>query len=365
MAHAGRRLTPPGRRGDADGPAAAELLAALPTAILVIDEEGLVRDCNPAAETLLNLARAGIVDAPITAMIGHSLTALAPDQPIAAYDLAMTLPGARPYSGDMAVSPLPDRAGWRIVAIHGHASHDLGARLADRRGRALPAAAAAAMLAHEVKNPLSGIRGAAQLLESGADAGQAALTRLIRDEVDRIARLIDRMEGLTDTRTRALEPLNIHTVLGQVRELAAAGFAAGMTIRELYDPSLPDVMGNRDALVQILVNLLKNAAEAAGRHGAITLRTAYRQGLSVARLGGGDRLALPIELAVIDDGPGVPEGIAAHMFDPFVTSKRDGTGLGLALVEKLVEEMGGIVQYRRDAGCTVLRLLLPRARDVR
>jgi two-component system nitrogen regulation sensor histidine kinase GlnL len=360
VARASGRLIRLGR--DADGPAPAELVAALPTAMLVIDEAGVVRDCNPAAEALLNLARTGVVGGSVAAMIGHGLTALSPEQPLAAYDLAMTLPGERPYNGDVGVAPLPERPGWRIVAIHGHASHDIGARRADRKGRALPAAAAAAMLAHEVKNPLSGIRGAAQLLEAGAEPDQVALTRLIRDEVDRIAGLIDRMEGLTDTRPRVLEPLNIHAVLGHVRGLAAAGFAAGMTIRELYDPSLPEVMGNRDALVQILVNLLKNAAEATGPQGTITLRTAYRQGLSVARLDGGDRLALPIELAVIDDGPGAPDGIAGHMFDPFVTSKRDGTGLGLALVEKLVEEMGGIVQYHRAEGRTVLRLLLPRAR---
>jgi two-component system nitrogen regulation sensor histidine kinase GlnL len=361
VARAGGRVIRPGRRADPSVPDACELLAALPTAILVIDEGGTVRDCNPATEALLNLARTGVVGSGISAMIGHPLTSMSPDQPVAAYDLTMRLPGERPYRGDLGVAPLPDRPGWRIVAVHGHASHDLAQRRADRAGRALPATAAAAMLAHEVKNPLSGIRGAAQLLESGAGPDQAVLTRLIRDEVDRIAGLIDRMEGLTDTRPREMEPINVHAVLGHVRELAAAGFAAGMTIRELYDPSLPDVMGNRDALVQILVNLLKNAAEASGPTGTITLRTAYRQGLSVARLDGAKRMSLPIELAVIDDGPGVQPAIEGHMFDPFVTSKPDGTGLGLALVEKLADEMGGIVQYRREGERTALRLLLPRA----
>ncbi|USI72981.1 two-component system sensor histidine kinase NtrB [Sphingomonas morindae] len=344
----------------------AELLAALPVAMLVIDGEGRVCEGNGAAETLLNLARAALIGRGIERLIGHPLTSMAPDQPFAAFDLDIILPGGRAARVDLAVAPLPERKGWRILTIHGRASHDASARRGDRAGRVLPAAAAAALLAHEVKNPLSGIRGAAQLLESDAAPEQRALTRLIRDEVDRIAGLIDRMEGLTDTRPRPLAPINVHSVLGHVRDVAANGFAAGCTLREAYDPSLPEILGNRDALVQILLNLLKNAAEAAGPGGTITLRTAYRHGLSLAR-DGGARVSLPIELAVIDDGPGAPAELLDHLFDAFVSSKPSGTGLGLALVEKLIGEMGGIVEYVREGHpeCTVFRLFLPRARSAR
>lgn len=366
MAIPGGRLIRFARRG-AEGEetalALADLFAAVPTALLVLDGEGGVRDCNAAAEALLNLARGVVVGSPIATLIGHPLTSLPPDQPWAAYDLDIHPPGGRPHRTDLTVAPLPDRPGWRVLAIHGRGSHDIAARRGDRTGRSLPAAAAAAMLAHEVKNPLSGIRGAAQLLETGLPPEQAELTRLIRHEVDRIAGLIDRMEGLSDTRPRPREPLNIHSVLSHVRDVAAAGFAAGVTIREMYDPSLPDVLGNRDALVQVVMNLLKNAAEATGEGGTITLRTAYRHGLSLARLDGGERVSLPIELTVIDDGPGPPAAIAAHLFDAFVTSKPSGTGLGLALVDKLVAEMGGIVEYAREGvpEATVFRVLLPRA----
>ena len=363
MARTGGRLIRLARRGAAVGIAGGDAqFAVLPAAMLLIDGDGTVHHCNGGAEALLNRARGQIVGRPVAAMIGHPLTRLAPDQPYVAYDLDLTLPVKRTHRADLTVAPLPDRQGWRAVSIHGRASHDLAARRVDRAGRALPATAAAAMLAHEIKNPLSGIRGAAQLLESGLPAEQAELTRLIRHEVDRIAGLIDRMEGLTDTLSRPHGPVNIHAVLGHVRDLARTGVAVGMTIREVYDPSLPDVLGNRDALIQILLNLVRNAAEAAGAGGTITLRTAYRHGFSVDPLDGGGRLALPIEVTVVDDGPGAPPHLVDHMFDAFVTGRRNGTGLGLALVDKLVGEMGGIVEYARegDPRRTVLRLLLPR-----
>jgi len=366
MAIPGGRLIRFTRRGagEADGPGATELLGALPTAMLVIDGNGCVQDCNPAAEALLILARSAVIGRSIEEMTGHPLTSVAPEQPLAAYDLDMIVPVGRPYRADMTVAPLPERPGWRIVLIHGRATHDIAARHGERSSRGMPAAAAASLLAHEIKNPLSGIRGAAQLLQSGAGPEQTELTQLITGEVDRIAGLIDRMEGLSDTRPRPTEALNIHTVLGHARDVARAGFAKGRLIRELYDPSLPDVLGNRDALVQVLLNLLKNAAEATSAGGTITLTTAYRHGVTITTLNRrSERMALPIEFCVIDDGPGAPDAIAPHLFDPFITSKVSGSGIGLALVDKLVTGMGGIVEYAREGvpERTVFRVLLPRA----
>ncbi|WP_156678735.1 two-component system sensor histidine kinase NtrB [Sphingomonas profundi] len=352
-----------GRRAAPDGPAPAELLAAMPVAMLAIDPGDVVTEANSACETLLNLGQAAIVGRSLESLIGRSSDLLPSDAPCAAYDVELALPDGRRQRVDLMAAPLPERADWRIVTIHLHAPAHLVGRAANRAGGGLTAVGAAAMLAHEIKNPLSGIRGAAQLLEASADDGSRDLTRLIRDEVDRVAALIDRMEGFTDTRPLALAPLNIHAVLGHAREVALRGFARDRQIREVYDPSLPAVLGHRDSLIQVLINLMKNAAEASD--GPIVLRTAYRHGVSLRGGEGDRRRPLPIEVCVIDEGPGAPADIAEHLFDPFVTSKRSGGGLGLALVDKLVADHGGIVEYAREGqpARTVFRLLLPRAAD--
>ena len=369
MALPGGGLIRFGRRAGAAGaPCAAELIAALPVPMLLIDPSGAVAGANAAAETMFNLALAAIMKRPMETLIGHMLSNVPADAPFAAYDLALTLPGAREQRADLISAPLPDRPGWRVITIHGRAPSRLVGRRGEREGGARSAVGAAAMLAHEIKNPLSAIRGAAQLLDANADEDGRSLTGLIRDEVDRVAALIDRMEGFTDTRPLALSPQNIHAILGHARDVAARGFAQGMTIREDYDPSLPAVLGHRDSLIQVIINLLKNAAEALGEAaggGSITLRTAYRHGVSVAGQQGERRRRLPIEVCVIDDGPGAPPELESHLFDPFVTSKRGGGGLGLALVDKLIADQGGIVEYAREGrpARTVFRLLLPLAED--
>lgn len=361
MARPGGSLIRPDGR-PAAVPGGNELVAALSTPLLAIDAEGLVVEANAAAEALLNLGRSAIVGSPVEAMIGHALTSMAKDAPFAAYALDLTLPGGRRRRADLTAAPLGERPGWRVLAIHLPAPANIAARRGEREGGSLAAASAAQVLAHEIKNPLSGIRGAAQLLEESLDGERLALTRLIRTEVDRVTALIGRMDSLADTRPLALGPQNIHAILGHVRDLAAQGFAAGTTIREIYDPSLPDVLGHKDTLVQVLLNLIKNAAEAIAPDGAITLTSAYRHGLSVAG-GDGFKRSLPIEVCVVDDGPGAPADIADHLFDPFVTGKRTGSGLGLAVVAKLVDDLGGMVEYAREGepARTVFRLLLPRA----
>ncbi len=357
------------RRGGAtaEGPGPGDILATLPTPVVVLDGDGVIREANIATEALLNTSRPALIGRGVAEAIGHPLTSMPIDQPFVAYDLMLVLPGGRRTRADLMAAPIAERPGWRAITIHTREPQHLVHRRAEREGRALTAVGAAAMLAHEIKNPLSGIRGAAQLLEADAGADGQGLTRLIRDEVDRIAALIDRMEGFTDTRPLALSAQNIHAILGHVRDVARSGFARRCVIREVYDPSLPAVLGDRDALVQVFINLVKNAAEAMDaldEPGTITLVTAYRHGLSVgSRAEPGRRVALPIEISVVDEGPGAPDALAEHLFDPFVSSKRRGGGLGLALVDKLVGDHGGAVEYRREGvpERTVLRVRLPRA----
>ncbi len=219
------------------------------------------------------------------------------------------------------------------------------------------------MLAHEIKNPLSGIRGAAQLLATGGE-GADELTTLITTEVDRIAALIDRMQDFTDTRPLNPAPENIYPLLDHARRVALAGFARDVTIDERFDPSLPPALVDRDAMLQVILNLLKNASEAMAQQAdaRITLATAYRHGMAVSAAPGRPRQPLPIEICVIDNGPGAPADIAEHLFDPFISGKPEGQGLGLALVDKLVRDMGGIIQYAREGmpEATVFRILLPR-----
>jgi two-component system nitrogen regulation sensor histidine kinase GlnL len=220
----------------------------------------------------------------------------------------------------------------------------------------------AAVLAHEIKNPLSGIRGAAQLLEPGLKDDDRALTQLICTETDRIRDLVDRMEVFGDERPLGTEPVNIHSVLDHVKRLAESGFADGSRIAVDYDPSLPPVPGNRDKLIQAFLNLVKNAAEAIqeGREpGRIVLRTAFRPGVRLSVPGTNARVSLPLMIEVEDTGPGVADALKPHLFDPFVTTKRKGTGLGLALVAKIIGDHGGVIECESVPKRTVFRVLLP------
>jgi two-component system nitrogen regulation sensor histidine kinase GlnL len=219
------------------------------------------------------------------------------------------------------------------------------------------------MLAHEIKNPLAGIRGAAQLLKTGVRAEDVPLAELIVEETERIRRLVDRVEALGWDTPVSHQPVNIHAVLDRVKALAANGVADGLVMKDAYDPSLPPTVGDEDQLIQIFLNLVKNAAEAAhargdGR-GEILVSTAYRHGLRLRTGDGQQSKGAPLEVRIQDNGPGVPPELREQLFEPFVSSKANGTGLGLALVAKLVAAHGGMVDFESEPGRTVFHVLLP------
>jgi two-component system nitrogen regulation sensor histidine kinase GlnL len=262
---------------------------------------------------------------------------------------------------DLYVAPVPEMPGSVVVMFQERSMADKIDRQMTHRGAARSVTGLAAMLAHEIKNPLSGIRGAAQLLEMQVSDEDRALTRLITDETDRIVALVDRMEVFSDERPIDRSPVNIHVVLDHVKAIAKNGFGSRLRIIEEYDPSLPPVMGNRDQLVQVFLNLVKNAAEAIGDDvsGEIVLSTAFRPGIRLAIPGTQRRVSLPLEFCVRDNGSGVPDDIKPILFDPFITTKPNGSGLGLALVAKIVGEHGGVIECDSSPRGTTFRILMP------
>jgi two-component system, NtrC family, nitrogen regulation sensor histidine kinase GlnL len=347
----------------------ASILAALPDPVIVIEHGNRILWLNSAAEqffgagmtslSLMPLTEFLRADSPLFALIE---TARRNGNSVAEYGVPIEAPRLGAHVVTLQVAPLFDRPGDLVVMLHRRSiAHKIDRQLTHRNA-ARSVTGMAAILAHEVKNPLSGIRGAAQLLEQNAGPGDRDLTRLICDETDRIVALVDRMEVFADSRPLERAPVNIHEVLERVRKVAQTGFARHHRFIEEYDPSLPPIFGNRDLLVQTFLNLVKNAAEAAPeRGGEIGLATAYRQGVRLAVPGSGTRMHLPLVVSVSDNGDGIPEDLRTHLFDPFVTTKHNGTGLGLALVAKVIGDHGGVIEFDSQPRRTVFRVYLPMA----
>jgi two-component system, NtrC family, nitrogen regulation sensor histidine kinase GlnL len=338
-------------------------------AVILVGADGRVIFANSDAEIFFSMSSATLGRSLLQDLVpfGSPLLALVEQvretaSPVNEYRVDISSPRlGNDLVVDLYVSPCPELDGIVSVMFQERSMADKMDRQMIHRGAARSVTGLASMLAHEIKNPLSGIRGAAQLLESVVSDSDRELTRLITDETDRIVSLVDRMEVFSDERPISRQPVNIHVVLDHVKSIARNGFASHIKFIEDYDPSLPPVHANRDQLVQVFLNLVKNAAEAIGTEepGEITLTTAFRPGIRLSVPGIRDRVSLPLEFCVHDTGGGVPQDLLPLLFDPFITTKQNGSGLGLALVAKLVRDHGGVVECDSQPRRTTFRIMLP------
>lgn len=348
------------------------VLQALPQPVIVCTEDRTIVFVNYAAEAFFGASMSVLSRQRLDDLIAFGSPIIGLMQAVADRRGPMTEYRVRVGSSrfsdvgddrvvDVFASPLSDADGRIALLFQERTMADKIDRQLVSRGAARSVTGLASMLAHEIKNPLSGIRGAAQLLEQSVTADELPLARLVRDEVDRIVDLIDRVEVFGDDRPIEREPINIHVILDRVKLLAKNGVAKGITFHEEYDPSLPPVGGNRDQLIQVFLNLVKNAAEALERTPKPEIRfsTAFRPGIRISVQGVSERISLPLEIVIEDNGPGVPPDMVPILFDPFVTTKANGSGLGLALVAKIIGDHGGVVDMDSRPGRTRFRILLP------
>ena len=347
----------------------AQIAGALPLPLLVVGPRQELIFVNPAAEQFFDTGAGLLLKHRIADIIpfGSPLLQLILQvrergASIGERDVDLSTPRHGERIADVVVSPLAEPEGAVVVALQERSLAQRIDRQLLHRGAVRSMNGMAAVLAHEIKNPLAGIRGAAQLLEEAVPEAERGLTQLICSEADRIRALIDRMESFSDSRSFARLPVNIHEVLDRVRRVAETGFARGVHFIEQFDPSLPSVLGDHDQLIQVFMNLVRNASDAVPETGGeITLKTGYRPGVRFGAAVSGERISLPLEVTVKDNGAGVPPDLMPHIFDPFVTTKRGGSGLGLALVAKIIGDHGGVIECESAPRRTVFRVLLPKA----
>ncbi|MHC8493691.1 two-component system sensor histidine kinase NtrB [Thalassospira sp. SM2505] len=343
------------------------VLNAIASAVVVANRDGKIRFVNQATEQLFNtsasvLCRSDLSDfipsdSPVFSLIKQAIDEATL---VADHNLLIESPKIGKHTVNLTVGSMPDESDCAVLTFEPRSiAQKIDNQLLSRNS-ARSVSAMAAILAHEIKNPLSGIRGAAQLLEQTSNEDDRVLTRLICDEADRIVELVDRMEIFSD-KPMERGAVNIHTVLEHVRRLAENGFGKNLVFEEIYDPSLPPVFGNRDQLIQVFLNLVKNAGEAVDpQDGKIVISTRYQHGIRLAVAGGDARVHLPLVVSVRDNGPGIPQDMRESLFDPFVTTKPTGSGLGLALVAKIINDHGGVIEVKDvPGGGAEFQIMLP------
>ncbi|WP_432200431.1 two-component system sensor histidine kinase NtrB [Erythrobacter sp. W53] len=346
--------------GQVAAPDADAQLAGLIFAMVLVDEKGNLAEVNHAAEDLLGSSAHRLIGRKLGDVIEipdprvrENLTKS--DARLIARSIDIRA-GGQDAVVNLTSSPISTHEGWRVITFS-DVGQDSDPNEDETQLRA------PAVLAHEIKNPLSAIRGASQLLARRVKEKDKALTDMITGETDRIAELIDRMQQLGSKPVAKTGSCNLHQSIRNAMSTVRAARPESVPLVEEFDPSLPPVEADQGGLEQVLINLITNASDACAEveEPQVTVKTRYVSGMRFSALRLGKSTHLPIEIAISDNGPGVPADLRDHLFEPFVSGKTNGQGLGLALVRKLVRDMGGRISHDRDAraGTTNFRVNLP------
>lgn len=356
-------------QGDKGIEAAEALINALSDALILINAQGGIEFANNAAEHFFLLSHNSLrtkslsdiiaPNSPILALVSEAIRLRAG---FTEHDIDIALQNWEIRRVDVKLGLVQDDPLMIFMQFEAKSIADKINRQLMHRNAARSVTGAAALLAHEIKNPLAGIKGAAQLLDDGLDAEEKTLTDLIIREVDRIDKLVSTMEDFSDPRPLEKSPQNIHEILDHALNVVHQGTDKNIEVRTLYDPSLPYIAGHRDKLIQVFINLIKNAVDVLPQdNGTITISTAYSHGMRLNIPGSTQSVTLPIEVTITDNGPGVADDILPQIFEPFVTTKTNGKGLGLSLVAKFIAEHGGVIDCETQKGKTAFHILLPKA----
>ncbi|WP_424928260.1 two-component system sensor histidine kinase NtrB [Amaricoccus tamworthensis] len=346
------------------------LWSAIPYPAFIVAPDDSIAGANPSAEEFGSTSEKQMHGKPVDYYLGANSVVMEVvrqarknDIPVTQYNVMVGWLGNVPTLQNVHAVPMREACDKILILLHPQGRAAKMDRSLTHRSAARSVSGMAAMLAHEIRNPLAGISGAAQLLEMGLTDADRELTGLIRGEAERIGSLVDRVEKFGDLRPTQRIAFNIHDVLDRTRRSAQAGFANHVRFREDFDPSLPPALGDPDQMLQVFQNLMKNAAEALPPTGGlITVTTAFRPGVKLSRPGGRSE-SLPLLVVIGDNGPGIPDSMVADIFDPFVSSKVNGTGLGLSLVSKIISDHGGVVECESRPGRTRFLVRLPISRD--
>lgn len=359
------------KRGDRGDGAAEALINALSDALILINAQGQIELANNAAEHFFLLSQNSLrtkllsdiiaPNSPILALVKEAIRLKAG---FTEHDIDVSLQNGDTQRVDVKLGLVQDDPLKIFIQFETKSIADKINRQLIHRNAARSVTGAAALLAHEIKNPLAGIKGAAQLLDDGLNMEEQTLTELIIREVDRIDSLVSTMEDFSDPRPLQKSPQNIHEILDHALKVVHQGTDKNIGIKTLYDPSLPAISGHRDKLIQVFINLIKNAVEVLPHdNGVITISTAYSHGMRLNIPGSTQSVTLPIEVTISDNGPGVADDILPQIFEPFVTTKTNGKGLGLSLVAKFIAEHGGVIDCETQRGKTAFHILLPKAEE--